>query len=112
MPRKTQNSDKTKRAGLSLTTRDLAALVKVCKRNKVMNLSYDGLEINFMPSEKAQNFIPKVSNISESPVVDLEQNAAPGFDPNDREEFLDHMLITEPGRYEKLIADGEFDAGN
>lgn len=107
MPKKLQNNDKIEAKRLSLNLKDLAALIKTCKKNKVLSLEYEGLKLILSPADK------KPIKMNQAQTYVDANKPTPTIDNGlDREETLEHLIITDPDRYEKYIQNGDFDAGN
>jgi hypothetical protein len=98
----------------SFTARDLCLIIEACKTHAVAELKFGDLEIRWTPglSPLPLAYPSSVESIPEAAISATQTKVAEHALEQDevlmRQEQLEHLKITDPLAYERLMMSGEF----
>lgn len=92
----------------ALSIKELKEFFKLCRKNKVANIKFNGVEVVFLDQTN-----PPPVRLNKSQVKKLEETAKQNLERdnvNFSEEQIENMHIEDPAAYEEALIEGELES--
>lgn len=94
----------------SLSVKDLAKLIKVCKENGVSSLRYEGVELSLGDTQSSSRAtVPQPrGSAKKAAVIQEKENLQSQYD--NAKDVLGTLHLEDPAAFEKMLTQGEIGA--